>query len=205
MTRTRRMSRLAGRFASPLVAGVGRRPSPLQVLVAEQQSELQESNTNWLRDKAAKLHNKCEAAKKAASILCASLTKKMERRQELMTVYANHFSGQPTLTAAALTKVEAAGTALEIALRKKRDGSEVAPKKKSLQNRLQDVQDIREKIVSAKKKLEEKCGQRLITKSAVLEALRVHDEDFAGTDEQMQGVRTLARTFIAAINTDEQE
>jgi hypothetical protein len=164
---------------------------------------LQESNTNWLRDKSAKLHNKCESAKKTAGILCASLSKKLEKREELLTVHANHFSGQQTLTAAALTKVEAAATVLEIAMRKERDGSEVAPKKKSLQNRLQDVQDIREK--SAKKKLEEKCGQRLITKSAVLEALRVHDEDFAGTDEQIQGVRTLARTFIDAINTDEQE
>jgi hypothetical protein len=178
---------------------------PLQVLVAEQQSELQESNTNWLRDKSAKLHNKCEAAKKAASILCASLTKKLERRQELMTVYANHFSGQPTLTAAALTKVEAAGTALETAMRKERDGSEVAPKKKSLNNRLQDVQDIREKIVEAKKKLEEKCGQRMITKSALVEALRTHDQDFAGADQQIQGVRTLVRTFIEAIEQDEQE
>lgn len=122
----------------------------------------------------------------------------------MLELYANHFSGQHTLTNAALTKVEAAGTALEIALRKERDGSEVAPKKKSLQNRLQDVQDIREKIVEAKKKMEEKCGQRLITKSAVLEALRVHDEDFAGIDVQIQGVRTLACTYIAAIEQDEQ-
>ena len=122
----------------------------------------------------------------------------------MLALYANHFSGQHTLTNAALTKVEAAGTALEIALRKKRDGSEVAPKKKSLQNRLQDVQDIREKIVEAKKKMEEKCGQRLITNSAVLEALRVHDEDCAGIDVQIQGVRTLVRTFIAAIEQDEQ-
>jgi ABC-type phosphate transport system auxiliary subunit len=101
----------------------------------------------------------------------------LKTRDELLELYANHFSGQHTLTNAALTKVEAAGTALEIALRKERDGSEVAPKKKSLQNRLQDVQDIREKIVEAKKKMEEKCGQRLITNSAVLEALRVHDEE----------------------------
>ena len=122
----------------------------------------------------------------------------------MLALYANHFSGQQTLNNAALTKVEAAGTALEIALRKERDGSEVAPKKKSLQNRLQDVQDIREKIVEAKKKLEQKCGQRLITKSTVLEALRVHDEDFAGIDVQIQGVRTLACTYIAAIEQDEQ-
>jgi hypothetical protein len=128
----------------------------------------------------------------------------LKTRDELLELYANHFSGQHTLTNAALTKVEAAGTALEIALRKERDGSEVAPKKKSLQNRLQDVQDIREKIVEAKKKMEEKCGQRLITKSAVLEALRVHDEDFAGIDVQIQGVRTLACTYIAAIEQDEQ-
>lgn len=178
---------------------------PLQVLVEGQQSDLQESNTNWLIDKSAKLHNKCEAAKKAAGILHASLSKKLEKREEFLTVYANHFNGQHMLTSTALTKVEAAATALEIAMRKERDGSEVAPKKKSLQNRVQDIQDIREKIVSAKKKLEEKCGQRLITKSAVLEALRLHDEDFAGTDEQIQGVRTLARTFISAIDIDEQE
>ena len=35
----------------------------LEELVEGQQSELQESNTNWLRDKSAKLHNKCESAK----------------------------------------------------------------------------------------------------------------------------------------------
>jgi hypothetical protein len=178
---------------------------PLQELVAAQQSELQQSNTQWLRDKTAKLHNKCENAKKAAGILCASLSKKLEKRQELLTVYANHVSGQQTLTAAALTKVEAAASALEIAMRKERDGSEVAPKKKSLDNRLQDVQDIRDKIVCAKKKLEEKCGQRLITKSAVLEALSTHGEDFAGADEQIGYARNLARNFKDAIDVDEQE
>ena len=109
---------------------------PLQVLVEGQQSDLQESNTNWLIDKSAKLHNKCEAAKKAAGILHASLSKKLEKREDFLTVHANHFSGQHILTSAALTKVEAAATALEIAMRKERDGSEVAPKRKSLQNRL---------------------------------------------------------------------
>ena len=60
-------------------------------------------------------------------------------------------------------------------------------------------------LTRRKKKLEEKCGQRLITKSAVLEALCTHDEDFAGADEQIGCARTLARNFKEAIDIDEQE
>ena len=178
---------------------------PLQALVEEQQSELQQSNLNWLTEKSEKLHNKCEAAKKAAGIVSASLTKKLQKRDELMTIYANHCDGLTVLSAAALTKVETAASALEITMRKERDGSEVAPKKKNLDSRMHDVEEMRNKIAAAKKKLEEKCGERLVTKSAVLEALRSHASDFETVDEQLHNMRNIVRNFKAAIDADEQE
>ncbi len=177
---------------------------PLQALVDEQQSEVQQSNVIWLSDKASKLHNKCEAMKKAANTLCASLFKKLEKRDELLALWASHNGGQ-VMTAAATTKCEAAARALEIAMIKERDGSEVAPKKKSLDNRVKDVEDSREKIVDAKKKIEEKSGVRMVTKSAVLEALRMHAENFAAADEQLADMRNLARAFRSAIDEDAEE
>jgi hypothetical protein len=64
---------------------------------------------------------------------------------------------------------------------------------------------MRNKIAAAKKKLEEKCGERLVTKSAALEALRSHASDFETVDEQLNIMRNNVRNFKAAIDADEQE
>ena len=113
---------------------------PLQDFVNAQQSQFQSSNAAWLRDKSQKLHNKCEALKKACTIVSSSLTKMLEKRHDLLKLWDSFDEFTPSATR---SKCEAAAFALEGAMLKERDGSEAAPRKKSLDARLKDVDDTR--------------------------------------------------------------
>lgn len=178
-------------------------PAALDVLqqsVNAQQSEIQETNSSWLVSKFEKLHNKCEAVKKAAAVVSSSLSKKMDKRSELLLQRANFIDAT---TAAVRSKCDAAMFALEQAMIKERDGCNVAPKKKSLHDRLKELEDTRDKILEDKKKLEEKCGKRMVEKAVLTDKLSTHAEEFFAVQGQVHGVLESARKFRDAITHDQ--
>jgi hypothetical protein len=170
--------------------------------VNAQQSEYQESNAAWLVSKFEKLHNKCEAVKKAAAVVSSSLQKKLDKRSELSQQRASFVNAT---TAAVRSKCDAAIFALEQAMLKERDGSNVAPKKKSLHDRLKDLEDTRDKIAEDKKKLEEKCGKRLVEKTILDNKLSTHAEEFFAVQGLVHGVFESARIFRDAIAHDQED
>jgi hypothetical protein len=148
----------------------------LEARVAGQQSALQASNESWLEKKAEKLKGKCEALLKSAEGFKSSLTKLTAKRDEI-------WNQRRSWTTATADKVKARWNTAWAEFQKNmllvRDGRQEAPKRKSVEARLQDLTAASAVIVTAKKKLEAKAKELCVESASLASVLRLHADQWS--------------------------
>lgn len=169
--------------------------APLQQAVEGQHLALRTSNLSWLNKKSSCLSSRCKVVIKSKDTLVQSLSKLMTKRLELVNQKQTFGDG----TANSLrTKWNTAWSSICATLLKTRDGSDVQPKRKSVDARLQEIVDARGGIANAKTKLESKARQKMVETASLQEALG--SIDFDAVDAAVQEAQNRCREFNDAVN-----
>lgn len=158
----------------------------LEARVTGQQSALQASNESWLAKKAEKLTRKCEALLKSAEGFKSSLTKLTAKRDEIW----NQRRSWTTATAESVkARWNTAWAAFQGNMLLVRDGRQEAPKRKSVEARLQDLVAASAAIVTAKKKLEAKAKELCLESASLASVLRLHADEWSEVENATDSAR----------------
>jgi hypothetical protein len=164
----------------------------LEARVAGQHSELQASNEIWLAKKAEKLKGKCDAFVKSAEGFKSSLTKLIAKRDEM---WSQRRGWTAATTANVKTRWNTAWAAFRGNMLLVRDGRDEAPKRKSVEARLQDLAAASAAIVTAKNKLEAKAKELCVESASLASVLRLHANEWAAVEEAMKNAEYKSNSY----------
>jgi hypothetical protein len=164
----------------------------LEARVAGQHSELQASNEIWLAKKAEKLKGKCDAFVKSAEGFKSSLTKLIAKRDEM---WSQRRGWTAATTANVKTRWNTAWAAFRGNMLLVRDGRDEAPKRKSVEARLQDLAAASAAIVTAKNKLEAKAKELCVESASLASVLRLHANEWSAVEEAMKNAEYKSTSY----------